>query len=493
MIFSSLTFVTIFLPLVLLASWFFERILRAFGVNPWPAVNALLLAASLVFYFWGEGPGVLWLCGSIVFNDIAARIVYRCDSEKGRKSVLAIAVLGNLAFLGWFKYAGFAAGITHQLTGISISIPRIALPLGISFYTFQAMSYVIDVARGEVKPARGILTFACYITMFPQLVAGPIVRYVDIERNLVSRSTSWPRIASGMRRFLCGLVKKAVIANTVAEFADAAWKYADNGAAMPVDLAWLATIAYTLQIYYDFSGYSDMAIGIGRMLGFDFLENFRHPYCSSSVREFWRRWHISLSSWFRDYLYIPLGGNRKGLARTCVNSLVVFALCGLWHGASKMFVIWGLWHGMFLMLERIVSPKRTKDAPAASTPRRIAAYLCGHVYTVLVFVAGWVMFRSENLASAKTMFLSLAGVAEPARETALLYVDAAPKFLCAMAIGIVFAYPVVPALRKLFANRDGSDRAVIDVLGWLSLTVAALFAMLLVAGGSYNPFIYFRF
>lgn len=495
MIFSTLIFVTVFLPLVLVVSWSLERLFSAIKLNPWPTINALLLIFSLLFYFWGEGLGVVWLCTSIIFNDILARVIYRCPAQHSRKWILAFSVIGNLAFLGWFKYAGFLASSINIIPGVSLRVPSIALPLGISFYTFQAMSYVVDVYRGEVKPARGILNFACYITMFPQLVAGPIVRYVDIERNLNSRDTAIPRIASGMRRFLVGLIKKAVVANTVAEFADAAWKYTDAGTIIPVDAAWLAVTAYTIQIYYDFSGYSDMAIGIGRMLGFDFLENFNHPYCSCSVREFWRRWHISLSTWFRDYLYIPLGGNRKGMFRTCLNSLIVFALCGLWHGASKMFVIWGLWHGCFLMVERLLSGRKQdgKKEGGGHIKSPASIRFLGHIYTVAVFIFGWVLFRSETMSSATTMLKSLFGFGEPARETALLYVDAAPKFLVALALGIVFAYPVIPAIRARISRSDGSVSLFANTLVWIAVTISALFAILLIAGGSYNPFIYFRF
>lgn len=491
MIFSTPFFVTVFLPIVLVSCWTLERFFHLFKVEPWRIINAVLLLYSLCFYFWGEGLGVAWLCFSIVFNDVFARIISQSCNISFRRWILGFSVAGNLIFLGWFKYAGFVVSSLNLIPGISIPVPEIALPLGISFYTFQAMSYVIDVYRGDVRPSRGILNFACYITMFPQLVAGPIVRYVDIEANLLDRDTSSSRIASGMRRFLCGLIKKAVVANTVAEFADSAWKYADAGIALPADIAWLAVGAYTLQIYYDFSGYSDMAIGIGRMLGFDFLENFRHPYCSSSVREFWRRWHISLSTWFRDYLYIPLGGNRKGLFRTCVNSLIVFALCGLWHGASIMFVVWGLWHGLFLMLERFFTG--LSNSKSRNEKKTCGIWLIGHIYTIAVFATGWVLFRSETFISAKTIFASLFGLAEPGRETMLLYVDAAPKFLITMAVGIIFAYPVVPFFRRLLTRDDGSLHPLCNFAVWFIITLLAALAILFIAGGSYNPFIYFRF
>lgn len=484
MIFSTPFFVTVFLPAALFACWLTEKFLASRKTNPWPLVNGVLLSFSLLFYFWGEGPGLSWLLLSIVFNDIAARIVYSLPSTRSAKVVLATAIAGNLAFLGYFKYAGFAARCINVLPGIEIPVPSIALPLGISFYTFQAMSYVIDVYRKDVKPSPTILNFACYIAMFPQLVAGPIVRYVDIDNNLKNRTVSLPGAICGMRRFLAGLVKKAVVANTMGEFADAAWAYPEGGVALPADIAWVAVAAYSLQIYYDFSGYSDMAIGIGRMMGFRFLENFNYPYASSSVREFWQRWHISLSTWFRDYLYIPLGGNRKGLARTCLNSLIVFSLCGLWHGASHIFLLWGLWHGLFLSLERLFGKYFRKVA---------ALRPLGHVYAIAVFMAGWILFRSGSVSSATVVFKSLFGLLEPGRETALLYIDMAPKFLLAFFFGILFSLPVLPKARDLLLRKYG-EMPLFAVIGyWSALTALGLAAILLILGGSYNPFIYFRF
>ncbi len=492
MVFSTLFFATVFLPAVLASCWLLERVLRRTRLAPWPAVNALILGFSLAFYFWGEGKGVLWLCASIVFNDVSARLIARQDAPARRKAFLAVAVAGNLAFLGWFKYAGFLVSALNVLPGVALHVPKVALPLGISFYTFQAMSYVIDVFRRDVAPSPTPLGFACYLTMFPQLVAGPIVRYADIAAALSRRDTSLARVSSGMRRFLLGLSKKVLVANSVAAFADSAWGYADKGLVLPLDMAWLALAAYALQIYYDFSGYSDMAVGIGRMLGFDFPENFRHPYCSASVREFWRRWHISLSTWFRDYLYIPLGGNRRGTARTCLNSLVVFALCGLWHGAGTTFLIWGLWHGLFLTIERLAGRGRGADAPRTGAADLLAK-TAGRLYTAAVFLAGWVFFRSDTFAAAGTVFKSLAGAAPAARETMLLYVDASPKLLLATAVGIVFAFPAVPAARAWLDRRLGADHPFQEAVGWAAVTCTALLALLFMAGGSYNPFIYFRF
>ena len=448
----------------------------------WVPVNALLLALSLAFYAYGEGGGVAWLAASLVFNDAAARLLHRLRATAARKAALALAIAANLAFLGWFKYAGFLATSLNLLPGVAIPVPEIALPLGISFYTFQAMSYVMDVYRGTVEPARTPLDFGCYLTMFPQLVAGPIVRYADIAVQVRSRTIDADRAGSGMRRFLAGLAKKALLANTFAEFADAAWAMADRGLTLPCSLAWLALVSYALQIYFDFSGYSDMAIGIGRMLGFDFPENFLHPYAATSVRDFWRRWHISLSTWFRDYLYIPLGGNRRGLARTCLNGMVVFALCGLWHGAGWTFLLWGLWHGLFLTLERLWG------RPAAThSPWRTFA---GRTYATAVFLFGWLLFRSETFAAFHTMLRALAGAA-PDAETRALWIDASPGFLVLLAVGLILSQPGLLTRLRPSATPDPAPRAL--CAQWLVLTVLGLLSALFIAGGSYNAFIYFRF
>ena len=521
MVFSSLVFLTAFLPFALLAGWglsaLLARIAPPGSAWRWAPVNALLLALSLAFYAYGEGGGVAWLAASLVFNDAAARLLHRLRSGSVRKAALAVAIAANLALLGWFKYAGFLATTLNLLPGVAIPVPEIALPLGISFYTFQAMSYVIDVYRGDVEPAHTPLDFGCYLTMFPQLVAGPIVRYADIAAQVRSRSIDADRTGSGMRRFLAGLAKKAILANSFAEFADAAWAMADQGLTLPCPLAWLALVAYALQIYFDFSGYSDMAIGIGRMLGFDFPENFLHPYAATSVRDFWRRWHVSLSTWFRDYLYIPLGGNRRGMVRTCLNGLVVFALCGLWHGAGVMFLLWGLWHGLFLTLERVRSSVRNSPRhvasskfqgprskvqgarsesqeatrnpqPATHNPpwRRFA----GRIYATAVFLFGWLLFRSETFGAMRAMLRSLAGAA-PDAEARALYIDASPGLLVLVVVGLVLSQPgLLPNLRPTATSQPGARALAAQ---WAVLTVLGLLSLLLVAGGSYNSFIYFRF
>ena len=488
MVFSTPFFLTFFLPLALLLCWAAGGAGRSLpAARRWVPANATLFALSLLFYFWGEGRGVLWLAASVAFNHGAARAISALRRRGARRAVLAAAVAGNLALLGWFKYAGFAARSLNLLPGVSVPVPEVALPLGISFYTFQALSYVIDVHRGAAPPARTLLDFGCYLAMFPQLVAGPIVRWTDVAARLRDRSVGLARVASGLRRFLLGLAKKVLAANTLAGLPDAVWAQAGEGRAVPASLAWLALLCYSLQIYYDFSGYSDMAIGIGRMLGFDFPENFLHPYASRSVREFWRRWHVSLSTWFRDYLYIPLGGSRCGTARACLNGLVVFALCGLWHGASATFLLWGLWHGLFLTAERLASRGRRGDAPRGGVLRAAA----GHAYAVFVFGAGWLLFRSEGAADFAAMLRSLAGAAPAAPETAELWLQVHPKLLLAAALGTVFSLPVLPALRARLARLGCPD--AVWALESLGAALLGLVSLAYLAGGTYNPFLYFRF
>ncbi len=501
MVFSTPIFLTVFLPLVLLgyaaigllAQARSRAAARSFS---WRPANAWLLATSLGFYFWGEGWGVGWLAASVLFNAVCARILSRRETPGWRRGWLAANIAGNLLFLGWFKYAGFAVRSLNLLPGVSLPVPEVALPLGISFYTFQAMSYVWDVYRRDVGLAPSLVDFACYVTMFPQLVAGPIVRYADVAAQLQARSVPLERLASGWRRFLAGLAKKVLVANTVAAMADAVWAQVTPATGVPPAMAWLGLLCYTLQIYYDFSGYSDMAIGLGRMFGFEFLENFRHPYSARTVQEFWRRWHISLSTWFRDYVYIPLGGNRRGSFRTGVNCLLVFGLCGLWHGASAMFLLWGLWHGLFLMAERLLRPKDRRGGP---TPLWLAPL--GQVYTLLVVMAGWVLFRSDSLAQVGMMFQSLSGAAPLAPAARTLWLECSPKLTGTIAAGVLFAWPVAPWLRgRIEAALDhlaGGRLLAAEVAWrtgiWVILVLLGALAALFMAGGAYNPFIYFRF
>ena len=345
MVFSSPIFVFLFLPLVL----------AVYFISPKSVRNAVLLVASLLFYAWGEGKYVAVMLLSICLNYFAALTLERTTNARGTRWVLALAVVLNLLLLGILKYASFVI----RTVGMVVMIPPVAtdfvsavrLPIGISFYTFQAMSYVIDVYRREVSAERNLLNTALYISFFPQLIAGPIVRYSEIAYQFVNRRVTTAEFAYGIQRFILGMSKKVLLANPLAITAD--YVFSLRPEVLSFGMAWLGVICYTLQIYFDFSGYSDMAIGLAHMFGFRFPENFNYPYISQSVREFWRRWHITLSNWFRDYLFIPLGGSRCSTARTYFNLLVVFALCGLWHGPSWTFVLWGLFHGTFMVLERI--------------------------------------------------------------------------------------------------------------------------------------------
>ena len=369
-----------------------------------------------------------------------------------------------------------AAGVrAPALEGIA----RVALPLGISFYTFQSMSYTIDVYRGHVAATRSLLTFSTFVTMFPQLVAGPIVRYSDIEAQLSRPRETVERFGDGVRRFVGGLAKKVLVANPMGAVADRV--FALDDASMSTSIAWAGIAAYSLQIYFDFSGYSCMAIGLGKMFGFDFPENFRHPYAARSVRDFWHRWHITLSTWFRDYLYIPLGGNRGGELRTWLNLVVVFVACGLWHGASWTFVAWGLFHGLFLGMERT-----RVGALVASLPRALQ-----HAYALLAVMAGWVFFRCDSIGQALA-YLRMLWVPGAGGQRSVLEFVTLPD-LVAMAAGVVLSAPVVPWLRSRLDARSGARRAVGEA-AWMACLLALFLASVAsLLSGSYNPFIYFRF
>lgn len=357
MVFSSLPFLCIFLPAVFLLYTVIPSL---------KARNALLIVASLVFYAYGEPVYVLLMIFSSVLNYLCALWVAK-DKRRKNRAALAVAVVINLGMLAVFKYAGMMVTTVNAVTGLALPVPQIALPIGISFFTFQALSYVIDVYRGVVEAQKNYFRILLYISFFPQLIAGPIVKYRDIASQIAERSQDLEKIARGLRRFVCGLAKKVLIANTMGQAADVI--FAQDLGSLSAPSAWLGAVAYIFQIYYDFSGYSDMAIGLGLMFGFEFKENFNYPYGAANMQDFWRRWHISLSTWFKEYLYFPLGGNRKGKPRTALNRLIVFFCTGLWHGANWTFVIWGLWHGAFLLLEEYVHVfKSFRVLSAAYTP-----------------------------------------------------------------------------------------------------------------------------
>jgi alginate O-acetyltransferase complex protein AlgI len=479
-LFTEPTFLFLFLPL-LLVLYFLKRVHARYA-------NWLLLVASIIFYAKGGG-GFTWLMlGSIAFNYWMAIAVDRgrATSEARARTLLAFAITANLVVLGWFKYANFFAGNLNAVLrwsgGSGFAAPEVLLPIGISFYTFHAISYVIDVYRRQATAQKSPVHAALYLLLFPQLIAGPIIRYKEIADQLARRTVTLDDFAYGVRRFIIGLGKKVLIANIVAVPADGIFALPASQLIAPY--AWLGIVCYTLQIYFDFSGYSDMAIGLGRMFGFRFPENFRWPYIADSVQEFWRRWHMSLSSWFRDYLYVPLGGNRVEPWKVYRNLVTVFFLCGLWHGASWNFVIWGLFHGFFLVIERV---------GLAGALRRLAPSL-RHVYLLVVVMVGWVFFRAETLPAALTYLRAMFGMGSGEMPAVRLTWFLTPEVRLAMVAGIIGSMPIIPTLASL------ADRAAerwrgpaTEALGTVALLLVFAASLLQVAARTYNPFIYFRF
>lgn len=465
MVFSSLVFISVFLPMVFL----FYLLIPGIKLK-----NMLLLVASLLFYAYGEPIYIFLMMFSILLNYLFGLFV----NGKKSKIYVAMAVGMNLGILGVFKYAGFFVESLNQLCGTGLPVPHIRLPIGISFFTFQALSYVIDVYRGQVKVQKNFAKLMLYISFFPQLIAGPIVKYHDIDQQLDERKQSAEEIAAGFRRFAVGLGKKVLIANTMAAAADAV--FAMQGGEINILTAWLGAIAYLMQIYYDFSGYSDMAIGLGHMFGFHFKENFYYPYEAKSIREFWRRWHISLSTWFKEYLYIPLGGNRKGKARTCFNKMTVFFFTGLWHGANWTFVVWGLYHGFFLLLEEYIQKFKVPN-------------LLKHIYIVFVVCIGFVIFRSDNMGQAIDMIGRMFGAVHLNTVNMNVFLgQMTPLFLTVLIVSVLCAVPVKEWIYQLTLKYQRTTSAVQAVSFVASLLVLVL-SMLNLAGGTYNPFIYFRF
>lgn len=465
MLFSSLPFLFCFLPL------FF---ILYFAVNKRSIRNYILLGFSLIFYGWGEPLYIFLMIFSIAINYFFALRI-NAEQSKGStgKSTVIIAAVVNLALIGVFKYAGFIL----RIFGISeLRLANIPLPIGISFYTFQILSYVIDVYRKEVPAQKNIFFLGAYLSGFPQLIAGPIVRYQTIADELNSRTETFEEFAAGLRRFVAGLAKKVLIANNVAALTDGILRLSgkDYGAVG----AWLAMIAYSLQIYFDFSGYSDMAIGLGRMMGFHYLENFNYPYIGKSVTDFWRRWHISLSTFFRDYVYIPLGGNRVSKLRWILNMMIVWMLTGLWHGAAWTFILWGLYFGVLLILEKICWQKAIEKLPVIR-----------NLYTIIIVIFGWVIFRAENVAHIGEIVTSMFGANGSGSFTWLTEQDIIQMpYLIAIVAGIVCSMPVSRYLSKLF-NSKFIGRVIID----LSTIAALIYCIFSLAVGSYNPFIYFIF
>jgi alginate O-acetyltransferase complex protein AlgI len=476
-LFASPIFLFLFLPLTL----------AAYVLAPRRARNAVLLVASAVFYLWGEGLYIALVAASVLANWGFGLAIGTSDEPAVRKRWLALAIVTNLGTLAVFKYANFAVANFNALAPVvalaPVALATIPLPLGISFFTFHAISYVVDVYKRNAHAERRLPDFALYILLFPQLIAGPIIRWRDIAAQLTQRDQRLADFAYGVRRLALGLGKKVLIANTLGTVADRIFALPATELSTPV--AWLGLACYTLQIYFDFSGYSDMAIGLMRMFGFRILENFNYPYVAQSIREFWRRWHISLSNWFRDYLYIPLGGNQRGSLRAYANLATVFLLCGLWHGASWPFVIWGAWHGFFLVVER---------AGLDRALARIGALR--HLYALLAVMGGWVLFRCETLPQAMSYYAALCGFgADTAtRHSLAQFLD--PLVATTLAIAVVGATPVarrIGAWRdRIAGHRGATGTAVLSLdVAWLAVGLVGAAAWL--AAGTYNPFIYFRF
>ena len=438
------------------------------------ARNVLLIVASLIFYAWGEPVYVVLLLASILINYLLGRFVW------GRKPVLVAAVIVNLAFLIVFKYAGFIVQSINVLPFISLKEPKISMPIGISFYTFQAMSYVIDTYRDERKRPGSFLDVMLYVCLFPQLVAGPIVKYNSVREQLQDRQVSAEGTASGIQRFIVGLSKKMLIANVMAVAADR--MFALDIAQLDMASAWVGAVCYMLQIYFDFSGYSDMAVGMGKMFGFSFPENFDYPYTACSIRQFWKKWHISLTSWFREYLYFPLGGNRKGRARTLFNRFFVFLCTGIWHGADWTFVVWGIYHGVLTMLETVLV--KDKNAGKAADSAKPVIRVLGHIYTLLAVMIGFVIFRADSMSQAVHFIVSMFSFGATAVGTMTAVSVMSPLFIITLIIAAVACTPVLRMLPK---------NAVTRLLGMVLTIILYMLCIMEIAAGSYNPFIYFRF
>ncbi|KTD35392.1 alginate O-acetylation protein [Legionella moravica] len=473
MVFSSLAFLFLFLPSLNLTYLICLKRIK------WQ--NFILMVFSLSFYYWGEKDHIFIMLGCIFVNYLCGIFIEESKNPRQRTMYLITSITASLALLIYFKYFNFFLNTMSDAFNLNLSgFKRIALPLGISFYTFHALSYVIDVYWKKVNAERNFVTFVCYVSFFPQLVAGPIVRYIDIKHSFYYRYITRAGVRNGILRFCFGLAKKVLIANEVAKLADYVF-YLPPGD-LTFATAWLGAIAYALQIYFDFSGYSDMAIGLGLMFGFKYKENFNFPYGSLSIQEFWRKWHISLSSWFRDYIYIPLGGSYKSDIRTKLNLIIIFTLCGLWHGANYTFVLWGLYHGVFLILERTGFGKFMARLP----------HVIRHVYVLFVVTIGWVFFREEHLDSAlsfiKTMLipgdLNVSGLSNCVN---ILTV-------CAMSMGTILALGANRSIKDyLITHRDRTQiiayKQLSSILGLSVLLISILF----LSTNSYNPFLYFRF
>ena len=468
MVFSSLVFLYIFLPLCL-AAYFIPKSIRV--------RNVVLLLFSLVFYAWGEPVYILLMVATTAVDFFAGLFIEKYRGTKKAKLFLALAVILTLSSLGLFKYYDFFTTAANSLFSVRIPLLGVALPIGISFYTFQALTYVVDVYRDKVPVQTSFYKLLLYVSMFPQLIAGPIVRYSDVCEQIEARTCTVQKAAGGVVRFCIGLLKKTVLANFAGELCEQL--FGGDLTTLTVLGAWVGILAYAFQIYFDFSGYSDMAIGLGKIFGFDFPENFRYPYIARSINDFWRRWHITLSTFFRDYVYIPMGGNRK---RWAVNMLVVWLLTGLWHGASWNFVLWGLYYFVFLMLEKLWIGERLAKAPV----------VLGHIYSIVVILIGWVFFYFESLSEIQAFFLAAFGAngfSSVTQRTVIV------NYIAVLPVCAVCALPVLPKARELLLKiRSEKTRRLLISVGQTVFSAGALLvATAALVGSSYNPFLYFRF
>lgn len=472
MVFSSGIFMFLFLPL----TYILYMLVRSNTAR-----NILLIIASLLFYAYGEPLAVLLMLFSITANYVFGRFM---NNKRLKKPILIIAVIVNLSLLFVFKYLGFIMQSINGITGLSLPVPVIGLPIGISFFTFQALSYVIDAYKDPSLIEKKLFNICLYISFFPQLIAGPIIKFSDVAKQIQHRTHTSEKTAYGIKRFICGLSKKLLIANTMALIADNVFSLSLQSLTMPA--AWVGALCYAMQIFFDFSGYSDMAIGLGKMFGFDFKENFNYPFTARSMTDFWRRWNISVSSWFKEYVYIPLGGNRKGKLRTCINKCIVFFLTGLWHGANFTFIAWGLIHGTFLLLEQysIIPAKKA---------RGIISGTLVHIYTMLVVVLTFVIFRadtiSQGFAVISRMFTGSLSIAPQA--AASVFSLLTPYAIVIFVMGIIFSTPIVKKAGNMLSAKNMTDAA--NILSSIITLIMLALCILTLATSEYNPFIYFKF
>ena len=469
MVFSSVIFLFAFLPITLAGYYLIRKEFK----------NAFLLVMSLLFYAAGEPKFVFIMMASIVVNYILGIVIDLAKNRQLliRRTILFVTVAANLGLLFYYKYFDFTISNLNKLFHLSIPLKNIILPIGISFFTFQGMSYVLDVYMKKADVQKNPLNVALYIALFPQLIAGPIVRYTDVNEQIVGRKESLELFGEGVVRFVIGLAKKIILSNQFAVLAD--FTFDGNLKTLSVSMAWLGAFAYTLQIYFDFSGYSDMAIGLGKMFGFNFNENFNYPYISKSIQDFWRRWHISLSSWFRDYVYIPMGGNRTG--NVYFNLITIFFLTGLWHGASWHYIAWGLWHGMFLLIERFLRTRKQ----SINIPK-----ILNFVYVFIVVVLGWVMFRANGLKSSLKYICALFGIGtNPDNTWTQLYIH---DYFVVFVIGIICALPVIPFLRQK-VETNVKAKKIAEVIKPIIIGLLFIISIAYTVTTTYNPFIYFNF